>query len=370
MKRDVYGDTNRYKAWKEDALNFGIKGLTKENSDLIIRHLNNLEEKKRGLNTINIRRIRLVQLFKKLEKKGVEDVLKLKESVAYDILKGESIDNLKGFSAFWHWLIKSQKRLYLESKGKKGKLLTDICEEFNRKREENNFVYFTFEDFQKMLPYFNKDEQVRLLLMFDTIIRSPTELMNLKVSDIHDDFKELQIRDETSKTFGRVIKILLCSDELKDYVKRNKLKQEDYIFNFTPSYFNKKLKAVAKKVFGDKMSKAGQSYSELSMYDFRHSGAIYWRLGAYKSKIDALMYRGGWNNLTILNYYTKKIGMQDSIEKQDLMIGVDLSELAKLKKELEIERGKREKLNTAYQKTTKEVGEMKQLVQQLIQKRK
>ena len=47
------------------------------------------------------------------------------------------------------------------------------------------------------------------------------------------------------------------------------------------------------------------------------------------------MYRGGWNNLEMLNYYTKKIGMQDSIEQSDLLIDVDKNELEKLKLRVE-----------------------------------
>ena len=45
------------------------------------------------------------------------------------------------------------------------------------------------------------------------------------------------------------------------------------------------------------------------------------------------MYRGGWSNLSTLNYYTKKIGMRDSIEKSDLLIDVDRTELEKLKED-------------------------------------
>lgn len=41
------------------------------------------------------------------------------------------------------------------------------------------------------------------------------------------------------------------------------------------------------------------------------------------------MYRGGWSNLTMLNYYTKKLGMRDSIEKEDLLVGVDKTEMDK-----------------------------------------
>jgi len=371
MIKDVYNNQRRFERWKQGTADTGVEGISPKNFDLIMKHLSMLEEKGSHYNTINGRKTRLLKLITMLEKAGVNNLLNLKESVAYEVLKGESIDDLKGFSAFWRWLMKVQKKLYLESKGKKGKLLTDICEEFNKKRGENSFVYFTFDDLKKMLPYFNQDEQVMLLFMFDTIIRSPTELMNVKVSDLHDDFSELRIREETSKTFGRVIKILLCKKELKDYVKRKNLKEDDFLFDYPPSTINKKLKEIAKKVFGDKMSKAGEPYSKLALYDFRHSGAIHWRLGAYKSKIDALMYRGGWNNLTILNYYTKKIGMQDSIEKQDLLIGVDKNELERQieeqrklfedsEKEKEVLQGKVKDMETHMEKLTGMIEELQE----------
>lgn len=335
MIRDVYYNDTRFQKWKDKVKGKTIEGISRFNSDIIKKYLDILEERGCHYNTLNVRKTRVLKLVRLLELKGCKNLLNLKESLVYNTFKGLSIDDLKGFTAFWRWLMKEQKKLYLESKGKKGSLLIDVCADFHKKRKENSFVYLTFDEVKEIMKYLMPDEQVMVLFMFDTIIRSPTELANVKVSDLHDNFKELRIRDETSKTFGRVIKILLCSDELREYVKRNKLKDDDYLFNFYPSTFNKRLKIIAKKIWGDKMSKAGEPYSKISLYDFRHSGAIYWRLGAYKSKIDALMYRGGWNNLTILNYYTKKIGMQDSIEKQDLMIGVDLNELERLKREVE-----------------------------------
>ena len=81
------------------------------------------------------------------------------------------------------------------------------------------------------------------------------------------------------------------------------------------------------------------------------------------------MYCGGWNNLTILNYYTKKIGMQDSIEKQDLLIGIDKNELErqieeqrnrleKSEKEKEILQGKMEDMEVQMKKL---VGTMDEL---------
>jgi integrase len=207
--------------------------------------------------------------------------------------------------------------------------IKDITEEIDTSKDENNFVYFTKEQLEKMMEYFSQEEQVRRLFMFDTIIRSPTGLMNIKLHDLTQDFKEVIIREEISKTYGRTIKLLLCSEELKAYVERNRIEDNDFLFEFSAPMFNQKLKKIARKVLGDKMSKGGKRFSELTMYDFRHSGSCHWRTGGYRTKIDALMYRGGLSNLSMLNYYTKKIGMKDSIEKEDLLIEVDKHELEK-----------------------------------------
>jgi integrase len=357
MKRDLRNDEARYNIWLKEVQKIGILNLTKQNSDLIIQHIEDMEAGRninrrsktgrRGYNTLNTRKSWLITIFKNLEKRGIKDITKITEKQIHDffdavkkgIIKkqnggiyGKSVrDQIKAFRALWNWYMKAQRKLYNETNGKKGKLIIDITEELSADKNGDDFVYFTLEQLKQMMPYFSKEEQVRLLFMFDTIIRSPTELMNVKVSDIHDDFEQLTIRDEVAKTYGRTIKLLLCSEELKKYVERNELKQDDYLFNFIPSNFNKKLKQVSEKILGTGMSKGGESYHKISLYDFRHSGACHWRLGAYKTKIDALMYRGGWSNLSTLNYYTKKIGMRDSIEKSDLLIDVDRTELEKLK---------------------------------------
>ena len=275
-------------------------------------------------------------LARTLQKRGITDLGKSKSddvlSVFNDMRNGKLrrrdgtiyksvTDYVKAFASFWHWFQKVSR--------KEGKELSDITEEFDTRRAENNFVYFTFEELQELMPYFSQQEQLRMLFMFDTIIRSPSELMNLKVSDLTDDCKEMSIRDETSKTYGRRIKILLCSEELKRYIEGNNLRQDEFLFSFPHQLFNRKLREAAAKVFGHKITKGGKKYSELTMYDFRHSGTCYWRLGAYKQKIDALMYRGGWNDLTMLNYYTKKLGMKDSIEKEDMLVNADKTEMEK-----------------------------------------
>lgn len=354
MKYDPHSHKERFEAWKNEVVTEkqGINGISAIHSRLIIEHLLDMERgsnvangSKRGGRSyirLNSLRFRLIQIFKLFEKRGVKDISKAKESEVVslfdDLCKGRITrqdgkpyasvrDHIKDFSSFWHWLIKVQK--------KKGRVLNDFTQELGVTKQENSFVYFTKEQLEQMLPYFTPDEQARVLFMYDSIIRSPTELQNIRASDLSFDLSEVNIRQETAKTFGRRIKLLLCKDAMSEYLKRNNFKNDDYIFLFSPPQFNKKIKQVALQIFGDRMTPGGKPFSKISMYDFRHSGAIYWRLGAYRSKIDALMYRGGWNNLEMLNYYTKKLGMKDSVEKEDLLIGADKNALEKKIESLE-----------------------------------
>lgn len=334
MKLDVYNSERLYNNWKKHVETNGMDDLSKKNSDLIKKYIFDMElgrniakGSKKGARSfirLNTLRNKLSLIIRHLENNGFADVTKLEEediTIFFKEFKNgrKSIaDHVKDFKAFWHWLIKIKKQ--------EGIVIEDITEYLDTSKEENNFVYFTFPQLEKMMKLCPQDVQVRMLFMFETIIRSPTELMNVMISDFSPEFKELKIRGETSKTFERTIKINKCSNELKDYVERNDLKDGDYLFTFSAPVFNKQLQRLAKHLFGEKMTKGGKKYSQLTMYDFRHSGACYWRLGAYNKKIDALMYRGGWSDLKMLNYYTKKLGMKDSITEEDL-IDVDKNKL-------------------------------------------
>jgi integrase len=61
--------------------------------------------------------------------------------------------------------------------------------------------------------------RVLMTFLYDSGIRAPSELINIRVSDFLSSFKELQIRDEISKTFGRRIKLMLSSDRPNFYAK-------------------------------------------------------------------------------------------------------------------------------------------------------
>jgi integrase len=165
------------------------------------------------------------------------------------------------------------------------------------------------------------------MFLFDTGIRSPTELINIKVSDFYNDFKELNIREEISKTFGRRIKLMLCPQLIRDYVLYKGLKSENYLFEISPSGVNKYLKRLALRILGENISPAGQKYSELTMYDFRHNSCCYW-LPRYKSE-SALKYRFGWKKSEKIHYYSELLGMKDTIAEEDMLVDVTKTEIEK-----------------------------------------
>ncbi len=156
-----------------------------------------------------------------------------------------------------------------------------------------------------------------MTFLYDSGIRSPTELVNIKVFDLDASCEQLEIRDETSKTFGRKIKLLLSSNLLKEYIQRKELEPDDYLFPITPFVTNKYIKRLAQRVLGDGTTKAGQKYSQLTMYDFRHCSACYW-LPRYKTE-SGMKYRFGWKRSEMIHYYTEFLGMKDTITEEDLL---------------------------------------------------
>jgi len=218
-------------------------------------------------------------------------------------------------------------------------VIEDITQDLDSQDPKPHFNYFTIEQLNILCTEAQYDYRVMMMFLFDSGIRAPTEMMNVKVSDL--EYSEdkncytLTIRQETSKTFGRRIKLLLCTSILKDYIKRKKLKPDDFIFRKQPQKVNQYLKKLAwnKLKMGElvdkKKSRTGSYYyaikNGLTMYDFRHSSACYW-LPRYKSE-SALKYRFGWKKSDMIHYYTELLGMKDTIEEEDLYVDVSKTQL-------------------------------------------
>ena len=303
-----------------------LKSRLRRISELLALHY------QKGLTTVT--EAELIQLFKNMK----DGVIKKADGKPYKAVA----DYIKVYKAFWHWYMKVIK--------KEGKRLSDITEDLTTKREKPEFNYFTFENMKSMAEQAKYEYKVLMWFLFDSGIRAPTELMNVKVKDLQEDKKvgiyQLNIREETSKTFGRRIKLLLCSDILKRYVKEKSLGCEDFIFTTDPATVNKYLTRLGKRMLG---------VSNLTMYDFRHSSACYW-LPRYKSE-SALKWRFGWKQTEMIHYYTEFLGMKDTITEEDL---VDADEQRELEKEL----AKQKQLNQiteerlkAQENRLKEVGD-------------
>jgi integrase len=331
---DPYNQKERYQRSENN-----LDGISDEDRSIILRMLNDFELGRNvngtkgersytRLNTLKSRLRKISELLNSQYGKGLTTVTEIELMLLFKRMKDGQIkktdgnpykavaDYIKIYKAFWHWYMKLMK--------KENKRLSDITEDLSVKREKPKFNYFTFENMKSMAEQAKYDYKVLMWFLFDSGIRAPTELMNVKVKDLQEGGQtgnyQLNIRDETSKTFGRKIKLLLCSDMLRRYIKEKALNGEDFIFITSPVTVNMYLRRIGERILGLK---------DLTMYDFRHSSACYW-LPRYKSE-SALKWRFGWKETEMIHYYTEFLGMKDTITQEDL---IDADEQKELEKEL------------------------------------
>lgn len=346
MKIDPYQHQESWVRWKKKIHELGfIPEISRANSSIILRYLNDMEL---GINTslssskgarsftrLRTLKSRLIFLAKKFEEHfSLDDITAITEEQVCSFFTGmrngklirqdgakyrATKDFVKNFKSFWHWHQKVAK--------KGGKTVEDITQYLDTSGEKPEWVYMNEEQIRQFSDNCKPHYKALVLFLFDSGVRAPTELMNIKVSDFSPNYKEVTIRDEVSKTFGRRIKLMICPEIMKRYVKDEKLQSEDYLFTLKPHNINKYLKRLAKKLFGEEKSQAGQKYSELSMYDFRHNSCCYW-LPRYKSE-SALKYRFGWKKSDKIHYYSEMLGMRDTITEEDLLVDVTKTELEK-----------------------------------------
>jgi integrase len=376
MKIDPYKHKEKFLNWKQKVKN-SIPDISKQNSKVILQYISDMEN---GLNVssksvkgarsyirLNNLRQRLIFLAKQFEhycnvaltEISEERLFKLFNAMRNGTIKRRDgktyqsvVDYVKTFKAFWHWHMKVNK--------KKGINIQDITEDLDVSRSKPRWVYLTEDHVRKLCDNAKPEYKVLIMFMYDTGIRSPGELINVRVSDFYENFKKLNVREETVKkgSFGRKINVMLCSDLLRRYVVDQKLHNDSQLFKISPYTVNRYLKRLAKRVLGDGASLAGEKYSNLTMYDFRHCSCCYW-LVRYKSE-SALKYRFGWKKSDKIHYYSELLGMKDTISEEDMLIDLTKTEIERrlLKAEQENEIVK-EKLETY----TRDVVKLKALMQ-------
>ncbi len=360
MKVDLYGHKVRYETWKNEVNDAGIEGLTEQNSATVKQFIFDMEigsnisrASKRGprsFTRLNSLRLRLTYLVKLLQKEGVIDLTRKQPSffsllekkitrIITDMKAGRLktwrgtnymsyADYAKTFKTFWHWHMKVNR--------KDGTAIPDVTEDLDTSREEPKFVWLKKEELDRFRSYFDDDEQTLIMFLFDSLIRAPTELLSLTVNNISQRGGEvwLNIPNEISKTFGRSFNLLYSGKMILEYIKRNNLKASDQLFSISPPVFNGKLQRIAVQIFRDAISEAGERYKKITLYDFRHSGAIHFRQLFQKTgqSLDCLRHRGGWADFDMINYYTKLLGLDGHITKEKLLLEEDKT---KIEKELE-----------------------------------
>jgi integrase len=272
-----------------------------------------------------------------IEKTTDEQIIQLFDEMRIGKIKRKddkpfrSVDSYtKAFTAFWHWLMRIRKKDNI--------ILQDICLDMVKKADKKpNWVFLDEKQIHELIDAVKPIYKSLILFLFDSGLRSPKESLSTKISDLQwadkDNIYYLNVRDEVSKTFGRKIKLLLSSKKIQKYIEANKLKHNDFLFGKVNNIvFNRYLKRVCVRLFGNNTSQARGKYGEITMYDLRHCSACYW-LPRYKSE-SALKYRFGWKNSNMVHYYSEFLGMTDSISSEDLLIDTSAHELQqKLEKE-------------------------------------
>ncbi len=351
-KFDPHGHERSYRGWK--AKGMPLEGVTEANAALIRQYLEDMEiganvgpGSKRGARgwarlrnvksklqsmTLEMQESMHMYSWADLEDKE-RDLLLLVQRIREGRVRsrrqpGEVLtaagNFVKALKSFWHWYQRVQR--------KQGRDVKDVTIDMDGRDAKPKFNYFTIDDLKKLYDAAKPDYRVLMMFLFDTGIRAPTELMNVRVNDLEWSSKNkiytLSIREETSKTFGRRIKLMLCSDLLRAHIELRNLKPTDYIFTKTPQRVNQYLKRLAYKTIGigTKVNNGEYDIKDgLTLYDFRHSSACYWLI-RYKSE-SALKYRFGWKKSDMIHYYTELLGMHDTIQEDDLYVDVTKTEL-------------------------------------------
>ena len=263
--------------------------------------------------------------------KGFKDITKLIEK---DVLmffrkwsdEGHTCDYAKRFKAFWNYWMKINRR--------EGITIPDVIQDLEIKEKESMFVWITKKELDQLCEYLNEDYELLARFSYDAITRFPSETLSIQVENISQNSKGevwVNIPSEISKTFGRKFNLVYTGEMIMKYIKDKELKPEDYLFNLSATYFNRRIQQIAKKLWDNKKSEGGEFFKNITGYDFRHSGAIHFRQLFQKTgqSLDSLRHRGGWTDFKMLNYYTKLLGLDGHIDKEKTLLQEDKTELEK-----------------------------------------
>ncbi len=340
--------------WRDESWNkikenaYSLEGFSKKNKYLAIEFLKDFElgknvpknsKGRRSAGTLLKLRGICIFLNKNFPNKTFleitqEDLHKLFDEMYKGIIKkedgkiyGDIGDFIKNSKTFFDWLIRV------------GELREDVCRDLSRggySRGKPSWVYLDHQQIKTLIDNARGDYRALILFLYDSGLR-PMEAYRIKVMDFSDDYTTLNIPEKresgerVSKTFERTIKLKSSSTLLKNYIEINNLKKNDYLILPSQPAFNKYLRELAVRLFGDTETKARGKTNQLKLYDIRHLSSIYW-LDKYQTHKD-LMYRMGWKREDKVLYYSEFLGRRDKINDEDMLT---LEDKTTLEKELDL----------------------------------
>ena len=367
LKRDPYNQDALWGQWKQKNLN-RIDGIARGNSDLILEFLNDMEIGKnvspvarkgaRSCGRLLGLKSRLLFFTKQFNDKPLDSITKDEIHQLFfnmrkaKILKDNSqpyigVSNfVRDFKTFWGWLRRTEKA--------KEDITVDLQKSDGRKPP---WVYLAEEDFKTLANHASADYRALMWLMYDAGMRV-TEAYSVRIKDFSNNFTRLNIRQEYAKTFGRIINLKLCSSLISDFVKFHNLRPDDFIFIKKPATFNKYLRTLAGRIFGDRETQGRKAYNKMTLYDIRHNASCYW-LKRYNST-RGMMYRMGWSEEKEIKYYSEFLGLADQISDEDMVISEEKSTYEKRVEKLERQK---EKTNELVKELIKKVSDLQSKIQ-------
>jgi len=300
---DINGNIRKWnRVSKEESKSKIVKDMNKYNSELALSLLSDFES---GINTTSRGKrtpsslLRVRQAFRLLsieaKNKPLDKLTDKQLTLICD--KKNSEHFVKNIKAIYSWMYRTNR----------------IKENIAKHLVPNDYssgkpawVFLTEQQMKTLINASSSDYRALISFLFDSGIR-PSEAWKIRILDFSDDYKVLNILEKrkngerVSKTFERTIKLKLCSGLIKEYIKVNKLEDEDLLFRITQAGFNKTLKRLAKRLFGKKVIKNGKTkivcettkgrekICNITATDIRHNSACFWLI-RYKTHRD-LMYR-------------------------------------------------------------------------------
>lgn len=396
---DPYNRKGNHEAWLEkigyssgNTDYFTFKGISSVASELITKYVLDLYLGKnlakgtyrgqRSYNHLCNIRVRLRRIMEMLETSTKKTVLEVSED---DVLtffnnmrNGVTLTKLgkpfidtgsyaKAFVSFWRWIMRINK--------KDNKIIINVTESLDAKKDNKPaWFYFTLKDVEKMADSASSFYyKVLIFFLFDSGIRAPTELMNVRVMDLSEvpgtPYLYLTVREETSKTFGRKIKLMICSEVIKQYIQKYDLQKQDFLFTKGYTQMTRTVARMAHEVLKiGKVTKQKNSKilvtKGVTMYDFRHNSVCHY-LPIYKSE-NQMKYRYGWKKSEMIHYYSEFMGMKDTITEDDMLIDTTKTEI---QQQLQKEQQKVAMLEEQLNSQKKDIDErMKQFEQMILQK--